>query len=67
MKSVDARITNYQAQNTQIAAKLTSQDQALTSVADSATAVRQAIADALASGDASTLMVVVQNERSRRR
>ena len=42
MKSVDARITNYQAQNSQIAAKLTQQDQALTSVAGSATAVRQA-------------------------
>jgi flagellar hook-associated protein 3 FlgL len=62
MKSVDARITNYQAQNTQIAAKLTNQDGALNSVADSATAVRQAIADALASGDADTLMTQVQNQ-----
>jgi flagellar hook-associated protein 3 FlgL len=64
MKSVDARITNYQAQNSQIAAKLTTQDGALSSVADSATAVRQAIADALASGDASTLMTQVQNQFS---
>jgi flagellar hook-associated protein 3 FlgL len=62
MKSVDARITNYQTQNTQIAAKLTSQDQALTSVADSATAVRQAIADALASNNADTFMQEVQNQ-----
>jgi flagellar hook-associated protein 3 FlgL len=62
MQSVDARITNYQSQNTQIAAKLTNQDSALNSVADSATAVRQAIADALASGDASTLMTQVQNQ-----
>src|ERR1700709_891849 len=60
MKSVDARITNYQAQNGQIAAKLTTQDGALSSVADSATAVRQAIADALASGNAATLMTQVQ-------
>src|SRR5580765_7034783 len=46
MKSVDARITNYQSQNTLIAAKLTTQDQALTSVANAATNVRQAIANA---------------------
>lgn len=62
MKSVDARITNYQAQSSQIAAKLTTQDTALTSIADSATAVRQGIANALASGDANTLMQVVQSE-----
>jgi flagellar hook-associated protein 3 FlgL len=64
MKSVDARITQYQAGNSQIAAKLTTQDQALTTVSDSATAVRQAIADALASGDASVLMQQVKNEFS---
>jgi flagellar hook-associated protein 3 FlgL len=62
MKSVDARITNYQAQNTQIAAKLTTQDQALSAVADSATQVRQALANALASGNANTLMQVVQGQ-----
>jgi flagellar hook-associated protein 3 FlgL len=62
MKSVDARITNYQSQNTLIAAKLTTQDQALTSVANAATNVRQAIANALASGDADTLMQVVQGQ-----
>ena len=62
MKSVDARITNYQAQNTQVAAKLTQQDQALTTVATSATAVRQAMADALASNNADTFMQEVQNQ-----
>jgi flagellar hook-associated protein 3 FlgL len=62
MKSVDARITNYQAQNTQTAAKLTQQDQALTSVAGSATSVRQAIADALASNNADTFMQEVQDQ-----
>lgn len=62
MKTVDARITNYQTQNTQIAAKLATQDQALTSVADAATGVRQAIADALAAGDAGVLMQQVQNQ-----
>lgn len=62
MQAVDARITNYQSQNTIIAAKLTTQDQALTSVAGSATAVRQAIADALASGNADALMQQVQGQ-----
>lgn len=62
MKSVDARITNYQAQNSQIGAKLTQQDQALTSVAGSATAVRQAMADALASNNADTFMQEVSNQ-----
>ena len=62
MQSVDARITSYQAQNTIISAKLTSQDQALTSVADSATAVRQALANALATGSADTLMQQVQGQ-----
>jgi flagellar hook-associated protein 3 FlgL len=59
---VDARITQYQAGNSQIAAKLTTQDQALSAVADSATAVRQAIADALASGDAGVLMQQVSDQ-----
>jgi flagellar hook-associated protein 3 FlgL len=62
MKSVDARITNYQAQNSQIAAKLINQDGALNSIADSATAVRQAIADTLASGNAASLMTQLQNQ-----
>jgi flagellar hook-associated protein 3 FlgL len=62
MQSVDARITNYQSQNTGIAAKLSTQDQALNSIADSATGVRQAIADALAAGDAGVLMQQVQGQ-----
>ena len=62
MKTVDARITNYQSQNSQIAAKLATQDQALSSVGDAATAVRQAIADALASGNAGVFMQQVQNQ-----
>ena len=64
MKSVDARITQYQAGNSQIAAKLTTQAQALTTVSDSATAVRQAIADALAAGDAGVLMQQVGDQFS---
>src|SRR3569833_49521 len=59
MKTVDARVTNYQSQNSLIASKLSTQDQALTSVADAATQVRQALANALATGNADTLMQVV--------
>jgi flagellar hook-associated protein 3 FlgL len=64
MKSVDARITNYQAQNTQIAAKLTVQDQALTGVAGAATAVSQAIDNALAAGDGTSMMQEIQSQFS---
>jgi len=62
MKTVDARVTNYQSQNSLIASKLSTQDQALTSVADAATQVRQALANALATGNADTLMQVVQGQ-----
>ncbi|WP_309604859.1 flagellin [Phenylobacterium sp.] len=62
MKSVDRRITNYQDTNSQIAAKLTTQDGALTQVADAATAVRQAITDALASDRSDTFMQQVQGQ-----
>ena len=62
MRTVDARIGNYQAQNDQIASKLTTQDQALNDIAGSADQVRQAIANALAAGDANTLMQVAQNQ-----
>jgi flagellar hook-associated protein 3 FlgL len=56
MRTVNARLTTYQSQNTAIAAKLTVQDTGLNQVADSATAIRQAISDALASGSAANLM-----------
>ncbi|HEY8004813.1 MAG TPA: flagellin [Phenylobacterium sp.] len=62
MKTVDARISNYQDSNTQIAAKLTTQDNALNSTADAATAVRQAITEALANDNADSLMQVVQGQ-----
>ena len=62
MKSVDRRITNYQDVNGQIAAKLITQDGALSQVADAATAVRQAITDALATDRADTLMQELQGQ-----
>jgi flagellar hook-associated protein 3 FlgL len=62
MNSLNARYTTYLDQNNLIAAKLVTQDQALTSVADSAQQVRQAITDALASDDGTSLMQVVQGQ-----
>ena len=62
MNSLNARYTNYLDQNSVIAAKLVNQDQALTSMADSAQAVRQAITDALASDNADSLMQEVQGQ-----
>jgi flagellar hook-associated protein 3 FlgL len=62
MKTVDRRITNYQDGNAAIAAKLTTQDNALNGAADSAQAVRQAITDALANDNADSLMQVVQGQ-----
>jgi flagellar hook-associated protein 3 FlgL len=62
MRSVDKRLQTYQDQNAQIAAKLTTQDQALTSVADAAGAVGQAIREALAADNADTLMQQVQGQ-----
>ncbi|MBS0361316.1 MAG: flagellin [Proteobacteria bacterium] len=61
MKSVNTRIVGYQAQNTQIAAKLQTQDTALTDLSNTATSVRTSIANALASGSAETLMQEMQD------
>ena len=62
MKTVDRRITSYQDGNSAIAAKLTTQDNALNGAADSAQAVRQAITEALANDNADSLMQVVQGQ-----
>src|SRR5206468_8881109 len=56
MRSVQTRLGAFQDQNSLIADKLTTQDTALNQVADATQTARQAIADALASGDGSTLM-----------
>jgi flagellar hook-associated protein 3 FlgL len=60
MQSVQVRLNGYTTQNTLIADKLTTQDTALNQVADAADQARQAIADALASGDGTTLMTQLQ-------
>jgi flagellar hook-associated protein 3 FlgL len=60
MRSVQARQQVYQDQNGMVADKLTTQDSALNQVTNAATAVRQAITDALASGHGDTLMQDLQ-------
>jgi flagellar hook-associated protein 3 FlgL len=62
MNSIAKRLQTYQDQNSQIASKLTTQDQALTSVADASGAVAQAIREALAADNADTLMQQVQGQ-----
>lgn len=56
MRSLKARIEVYQEQNTFIAERLSTQDTALNRIADAAQGVRQAIAEAIASGRVDTLM-----------
>lgn len=62
MRSVQTRLQVYQEQNDLIADKLATQDAALNQVADAATAARQALMDALASGRADTLMEDLQGQ-----
>jgi flagellar hook-associated protein 3 FlgL len=62
MNSIAKRLQTYQDQNAQIASKLTTQDQALTSVADAAGSVAQAIREALAADNADTLMQQAQGQ-----
>jgi flagellar hook-associated protein 3 FlgL len=56
MRAVRSRIEVYQDQNTFISERLSTQDTALTRVADAAQEARQAISEALASGRVDTLM-----------
>ncbi len=62
MTSISKRLQTYQEQNAQIGSKLTTQDQALNSVADSAGSVAQAIREALAADNADTLMQQTQGQ-----
>ena len=64
MNTVLARLKTYQDQNNVIADRLSSQDTALNQVADAATAIRQAMADALATGHADTMMQDIQAQMS---
>lgn len=60
MHTVKARLETYTDQNTVIADRLSQQDTALNQVADSATNIRDAIENALATGHADTLMQDIQ-------
>jgi flagellar hook-associated protein 3 FlgL len=60
MRSIHSRVATYQEQAIVVADRLANQDTALNRIADAAAAVRQAIADAIASGKADTLMEEVQ-------
>lgn len=60
MRAVDSRLNSYLEQNSLIADKLSTQDIALNQSADAANQARQAIADALATDRADTLIVDLQ-------
>ena len=62
MQSVTARLDGYTQQNTITADKLSTQDTALNQTLTASQAVRQAIADAVSSGRADTLMTELQNQ-----
>jgi len=62
MRAVSARSDGYIEQNALIADRLTTQDTALNQVADAAKATREAIAEALASGRADTLIQDIESQ-----
>jgi flagellar hook-associated protein 3 FlgL len=60
MQTLQARLTSYQEQNSVVADRLSSQDVALNQVTDSARAIREAMANALATGSAETMMIDIK-------
>jgi len=60
MNTVQARLKTYQDQNRVISDRLSSQDVALNQVTDSAGAIREALANAIATGSAETMMTDVK-------
>lgn len=60
MRSIDSRLVAYADQNKLISDRLTTQDFALSQVADASQVARQAIAESLASGRVDTLMQDMQ-------
>lgn len=60
MRSMESRVSGYLDQNRLIADKLETQDFALNQLANSTTSTREAIASALASGRADTLMLELE-------
>ncbi len=60
MRSIDTRLTAYADQNKLVSDRLTTQDFALSQIADASQVARQAIAESLASGRVDTLMQDMQ-------
>jgi flagellar hook-associated protein 3 FlgL len=60
MHTVKARLQSYQDQNSVVADRLSSQDSALNQVTSAAGSIREAIANALATGSAATMMQEIQ-------
>ena len=64
MHTVQARLKSYQDQNTVVADRLSSQDSALNQVTDAAGSIREALANALATGSSDTMMTDIQAQVS---
>jgi flagellar hook-associated protein 3 FlgL len=64
MQSVQSRLKAYQDQNGVVSDRLSSQDVALNQVTDSARAIRAAMANALATGSAETMMTDIKSQMS---
>jgi flagellar hook-associated protein 3 FlgL len=64
MHTVQARLQTYADQNTVVADRLAQQDTALNQITDAAGGIREAIANALATGNGSSLMQEIQAQMS---
>jgi flagellar hook-associated protein 3 FlgL len=63
-RSLQARITTYVANGSELSDKLTAQDQALSSVSTAAQGAKDAVTEALANGDGTALMSTLQSDFS---
>jgi len=61
-RSLQARLTTYQANGSALTDKLTAQDQALSSVATATQSASNAVTEALANGDATAMMTTLQSQ-----
>jgi flagellar hook-associated protein 3 FlgL len=63
-RSLQARLTTYQSNGSELSDKLGAQDQALSTVATATQGASKAVSDALANGDATALMTSLQSQFS---
>lgn len=61
-RSLQARLTTYEANGSALTDKLTAQDQALSSVATATQSASNAVTEALANGDATAMMTTLQSQ-----